>query len=289
MDAQTTTLPTADPATAAASSAATTLDSFGLQLQDLPIGSLVPAGILLLLGLLLLVCGKHLLRPVLVITIVLAGALLGVPLLGALMPDTHGLVLTLLGGLAGALVAAVAWRLFLGAALGVTLAFFCALLALLGTDAGLIDARSGSDAPPAAVSLADVADRDRLIERSPGPVRPLVAWADAKWHAESPQVQVLLKAAAFGGAFIGLVLGAWLSQGAAAFLTSLVGALFALFGGMPFLLRMLDRADDPIRPVAWLLLWIAFAGGGWLYQSWRSESEAARADGGAPESAAENG
>lgn len=279
MDAQTTTLPTA----------ATTLDSFGHQLQDLPIASLVPAGILLLLGLLLLVCGKHLLRPVLVVTIVLAGALLGVPLLGALMPETHGLVLTLLGGLAGAVIAAVAWRLFLGAALGVTLAFFCALLALLGTDAGLIDARSTGDAPPAAVSLSDIADRDRLIERSPAPVRPLVAWAEAKWHAESPQVQVLLKAAAFGGAFIGLVLGAWLSQGAAAFLTSLVGALFTLFGGMPFLLRALDRADEPVRPAAWLLLWLALAGGGWLYQSWRGEPETARADGDAPESAAENG
>ena len=170
-----------------------------------------------------------------------------------------------------------------------TLAFFCALLALLGTDAGLIDARSGTDAPPAAVTLADIADRDRLVERSPAPVRPLVAWADAKWHAESEQVQVLLKAAALGGAFIGLVLGAWLSQGAAAFLTSLVGSLFTLFGGMPFLLRALDRADDPIRPGAWLLLWLALAGAGWLYQSWRSESVAARADGGAGESAAENG
>ena len=86
MDAQTTTLP----------SAATTLDSFSLQLQDLPVASLVPAGILLLLGLLLLICGKHLLRPVLVIAIVLAGALLGVPLLGSIMPETHGLLLTLL-------------------------------------------------------------------------------------------------------------------------------------------------------------------------------------------------
>lgn len=279
MDAQTTTVP----------SATATLDAFSLQLQDLPLGSLVPAGILLLLGLLLLVCGKHLLRPVLVIAIVLTSAMLGVPLLGGLMPETHGLVLTLLGGFAGAVIAAVAWRLFLGAALGVTLAFFCALLALLGTDAGLIDARSSADAPPAVVTLSEVADRQRLIERSPEPVRPLVAWAEAKWHAESPQVQVLLKAAAFGGAFIGLVLGAWLSQGASAFLTSLVGALFALLGGMPFLLRALERADEPVRPVAWLLLWMALAGAGWLLQSSRGgadRKDPARESG---EAAAENG
>jgi hypothetical protein len=279
MDAQTTT----------ASSATATLDAFSLQLQDLPVTSLLPAGILLLLGLLLLVCGKHLLRPVLVVAIVLAGAMLGVPLLGGLLPDSHGLVLTLLGGLAGALLAAVAWRLFLGAALGVTLAFFCALLALFGADAGLIDARSAADAPPSSITLSEVADRQRLIERSPEPVRPLVAWAEAKWHAESPQVQVLLKAAAFGGAFIGLVLGAWLSQGASAFLTSLVGALFALLGGMPFLLRALERADEPVRPIAWLLLWAALAGAGWLLQSWRAASEPNDAARGARESAAENG
>jgi hypothetical protein len=58
---------------------------------------------------------------------------------------------------------------------------------------------------------------------------------------------------------------------------------------MPFLVRALDRADDPIRPAAWLLLWLALAGAGWLYQSWRSESVAARGDGGTSESAAENG
>ena len=277
MDAQTTTVP----------SATATLDAFSLQLQDLPLGSLAPAGVLLLLGILLLVCGRHLLRPVLVVAIVLAGAMLGVPVLGGLMPDTHGLVLTLLGGLAGAVIAAIAWRLFLGAALGVTLASLCALVALLGVDAGFIDARSAADAPPAAVTLSDIADRDRVIERSPEPVRPLVAWADAKWHAESPQVQVLLKAAAIGAAFVGLVLGAWLPQGSAAFLTSLVGSLFALLGGMPFLLRALERGDEPVRPVAWLLLWGALAGAGWLLQSWRGTPEptAARES----ESAAENG
>lgn len=279
MDAQATPTPSANA----------TIDAFSLQLQDLPLASLVPAGILLLLGLLLLVSGKHLLRPVLVIAIVLAGAMLGVPILGGLMPEAHGLVLTLLGALVGAVIAAVAWRLFLGAALGVTLAFFCALVALLGTDAGMIDARSAADAPPASVTLSEYADRERLVERSPETIRPLVAWANMKWHAESDQVQVLLKAAAFGGAFVGLVLGAWLPQGASAFLTSLLGSLFALLGGMPFLLRALERADEPLRPVAWLLLWLALAGGGWLFQSWRGEPGAEKRASRPGESAAESG
>ena len=133
------------------------------------------------------------------------------------------------------------------------------------------------------------ADRERLLERSPAPIRPLVAWADVKWHAEPPQVQVLLKAAAAGGAFIGLVLGAWLPHGAAAFLTSLVGALFALVGGMQFLLRAIERGDEPVRPFAWLLLWLALSGAGWIFQSWRSESAARRQSACAPESGVENG
>ena len=288
MDAQATTTPTTLPADAAPSAGAT-LDSLSLQLQDLPLTSLAPAGVLFVLGFVLLIFGRHLLRPVLVTAIVLAGAMLGAPILGWFLPEAHGLALTLLGGLAGALVAAIAWRLFLGAALGVILAFCCALLALLGVNAGFIDARGLDAQPQAAVSLADVADRERLLERSPAPISTLVAWADAKWHAEPPQVQVLLKAAAAGGAFIGLVLGAWLPHGAAAFLTSLVGALFALVGGMPFLLRAIERGDEPVRPFAWLLLWLALSGAGWIFQSWRSEAAARRQSACAPESGVENG
>lgn len=279
MDAQASNLP----------AAVATLDSLVIELRDLPLTSLVPAGMLFLLGLLLLVAGKHLLRPVLAIAIVLASAMLGVPLLGPLLPNTHGLVLTLLGGILGAIIAAVAWRLFLGAALGVTLAFFCALLALLGANAGLIDARSPVDAPPAAITLAEIADRERLIARSPEPVQPLVAWASAAWHAESRQVQVLLKAAAFGGAFVGLVLGTWLSQGASALLTSLVGAQFALVGAMPFVLRALDRGNDSVPTMAWLCLWLSLAGAGWLYQSWRGASAIEPPAGDSAESRAENG
>jgi hypothetical protein len=279
MDAQASNLP----------AAVATLDSLVIELRDLPLTSLVPAGMLFLLGLLLLIAGKHLLRPVLAVAIVLASAMLGVPLLGPLFPNTHGLVVTLLGGILGAIVAAVAWRLFLGAALGVTLAFFCALLALLGANAGFIDARSVADAPPEAITLAEVADREQLIARSPELVKPLVSWASATWHAESRQVQVLLKAAALGGAFIGLVLGTWLSQGASALLTSLVGAQFALVGAMPFVLRALDRANDSVPPMAWMCLWLSLAGAGWLYQSWRGESANDRSAVDSAESRAENG
>jgi len=278
MDAQASNLP----------AAVATLDSLVIELRDLPLTSLVPAGMLFLLGMLLLIAGRHLLRPVLAVAIVLASAMLGVPLLGPLFPNTHGLVLTLLGGILGAIVAAVAWRLFLGAALGVTLAFFCALLALLGANAGFIDARGVADAPPEAITLAEVADREQLVARSPELVKPLVSWASATWHAESRQVQVLLKAAALGGAFIGLILGTWLSQGAAALLTSLVGAQFTLVGAMPFVLRALDRGNESIPPIAWLFLWLAIAGAGWIYQSGRFGQAAYTSDDGSDDASADS-
>lgn len=245
-----------------------TLDSLARELQNLPVASLAPALLLLLGGLVLLFAGKHFLRPVLSIALILGGALLGPPVLGPLFAtDLGSVVLTLLGAVAGLLVAAVAWRLVLGAATGVVAAFACAIAAMLAVDAGLVDARSPTDAPPAEVRLDEVAEREAFIDRSPALVRPLVAWCDARWHREAPQVRTFVGAAAAGGALIGLVLGAWLAQSSAAFLTSLVGAMFTLVGGMPLVARAVDRAAEPIAPIGWLLLWLALAGAGWLVQS----------------------
>ncbi|MFZ9880982.1 MAG: hypothetical protein ACO3QC_06230, partial [Phycisphaerales bacterium] len=196
-----------------------TLESLAVQIQQLPVASLAPALVLFLGGTLLFVAGRVLLKPVLVVTIVLASALLAVPVLGPLLPSMNGLMLTVLGTACGVLLAAIAWRVVLGAATGAIAAFLCAIVAAMGVEAGLIDARLPSDAPPAEVSLADVAAREATIERTPGIVRPLAKWADARWHAEPAQGRTLFRAAAAGGGFIGFVLGVWLPQSAAALLT----------------------------------------------------------------------
>jgi hypothetical protein len=252
-----------------------TLGSLAREFQNLPIASLAPAAVLLLAGLLLLVAGKHILRPVLVVTTVLLAALVGTPVLTQFFPRLEGPLLVLVAAAAGLVLVAITWRLMLGAATGVVTAFACACLALAGVHAGFIDARSPSDAPSDAITLEEFAEREALVERAPGHIRPLVAWADARWHDEPKQVRTLLGAAAAGGAFIGLVLGTWLPQSSAAFLTSLVGGLFVLIGGMPFLARVVDRAAEPMPPLAWLALWAALALGGWLLQSSRGESDAA--------------
>jgi hypothetical protein len=257
---------------------ADTIGSLAREFQSLPIASLAPAAVLLLAGLLLLVAGKHILRPVLVVTTVLLAALVGTPILTQFFPRLEGPLLVLVAAAIGLVLVAITWRLMLGAATGVVTAFACASLALAGVHAGFIDARSASDAPSDAITLEEFAEREALVERAPAHIRPLVAWADARWHEEPKQVRTLLRAAAAGGAFVGLVLGTWLPQSSAAFLTSLVGGLFVLIGGMPFLARVVDRAAEPMPPIAWLALWAALALGGWLLQSSRNTASDGSAD-----------
>ena len=260
-------------------SASETLDSLAQQFQQLPVASLAPALVLVLGGALLLIAGRHFLRPVLVVMTVLFGAMLGPSILGGVLPRFGSVFLAFLGGLSGLIFVAIAWRLVLGAATGVIAAFACALLAMLAVDAGLIDARSPVDArtpvdarspvdtPPALAVDAHAV----IIDRAPAIVHPLVHWADARWFAEAPQVRTLLGAAAMGGGFIGFVLGAWLTASSAALLTSMAGSIFMLVGAMPFLARYSDRAAQGVHPVGWLLLWLALSIAGWLFQTWRGD------------------
>lgn len=255
------------------SAARETLESLAVELQSLPIASLAPALVLALAGIVLLLAGRRLLRPVLVVTSIVFGALLGAPLLGGLAPRIGTLGLTLVGGVLGLLLVAVAWRLMYGVALGLVLAFVAALVALIGVDAGLVDARrptSGSEAALAAPGVdraeARAAESSGLLDRTPETVRPLVAWAESRWSGEPAQVRSLLTAAAASGGFVGLVVGSLLPQSAAALLTSVVGGLFALLGGLPLLSRLLGTQDHALPPIAWLGAWLALALVGWLVQ-----------------------
>lgn len=266
------------PAVLAQSTATETLDSLAREFQQLPIGSLAPAAILLLGGLLLLIVGRHVLRPVLVVTAVLVCAILAPTILGGLFPRVPGLVLTIAGGLLGVCVMALAWRLVLGTATGVIAGFVCAVLAMLAVDAGLVDARSPVDATAPSASGDERHAHSEMVARTPELIQPLVAWADARWVAEPTQVRTLLTAAAAGGGFIGLVLGAWMPHSAAALLTSLVGSIFTLVGAVPLLAKYSDRIARGPHPVGWLLVWIALALAGWLFQT----SRAARSKGEAP-------
>ena len=276
---QTTDIPMAGatPPTATA-----TLDALAREFQGLPVASLAPAIVLVLSGLLLLIAGRHLLRPVMVVTTILFGAMLGPSILGGIFPRLGAVPLAFVGGLAGLVFVAIAWRLVLGAATGVVAAFACAVVVMLAVDAGLIDARSARDPEPGSLSAADAEVHRAIVDRAPRLIHPLVDWADRRWLAEPPQVRTLLGAAAAGGGFVGLVLGAWLTNASSALLTSMVGSIFALVGALPFLARYFDAVATGPRPVGWLLLWLALALAGWLFQSWRADALAAGRDEPAP-------
>lgn len=279
----------------------TSVESLADRLASLPLPSLAPAMVLLLGGLLLLLAGRHLLRPVLVVTTIVAGAMLGAPLFGSLAPGLGRLGLTAVGAVLGLIVVAATWRLMYGAAAGVVFGCAASIVALLAMDAGWIDARVATGSTHAANAqrergvpmvesgeiAGDVAStptvesieardatRRALLERTPSFLRPLIDWADARWHAEPAQARTLLLAAASGGTFIGLVVGSWLPHTFAAALTSLVGAIFTLVGAAPLLARVTERYAMPDRPLGWLLLWAALALLGWLLQTWRGDPDA---------------
>lgn len=250
-------------------SATDTLDSLAREFQHLPIASLAPALVLLLGGLLLLIAGRHFLRPVLVVTAVLVCAMLAPSLLGGVFPSINGSVLAVLGGLFGLAAMALAWRLVLGAATGLIAAFACAVIAMMAVDAGWIDARAPGDTLAPGPTQAEVEAHNALVAHSPELIHPLVGWADSRWLAEPKQVRTLLRAAAAGGGFIGLILGAWMPQSAAALLTSLAGSILTLVGAVPFVARYSDRVASGPHPIGWLLLWLAIALAGWLFQTSR--------------------
>ena len=250
-----------------------TLESLAIELQSLPIASLAPAFVLVLAGVVLLLVGRRVLRPVLVVTSILFGAAFGAPLLGGLLRRVGTLGLTLLGGILGLLAVAIAWRLMYGAALGIVVAFFVSVVVLIGVDAGVVDARRPASGPEAAPSAAAVEgagmhspDRPAFLDRTPAFVRPLAAWAASRWSSEPPQVRSLLTATAAAGGFVGLVVGSLLPQSAAALLTSIVGGLFTLLGGLPLLARAFDAHDRALPPIAWLGAWMALALAGWIVQ-----------------------
>ncbi|MDI9403966.1 MAG: hypothetical protein QM516_08840 [Limnohabitans sp.] len=274
------------------------LGSLADRFASLPLPSLAPAMVLLLGGLLLLLAGRHLLRPVLVVTTIVTGAVLGAPILGSLAPGLGRLGWTVVGALLGLVVVAATWRLMYGAAAAVVFGCAASIVALLAIDAGWIDARVTTGSANAATHeehssvlgqpVRGQSGRDQnelpfrhddqaraaLLERTPVFLQPLVDWADARWHAEPKQSRTFLAAAAAGGGFIGLILGSWLPNTFAAALTSLVGSIFTLVGAAPLLARVTERFSMPERPLGWLLLWASLALAGWLLQTWRGDPDA---------------
>ncbi len=260
-----------------------TLHEAARQLQALPWFDLAPAGILALIGLVLLFYGQKLLKPSLVCAAIVLGAWIAGPLVGMLSPPVAAKLPSILwpviGGIAGLIFIALSWRLLLACSFGVVLAAVLVIGSRALVEAGFIDAAHGaetSEVQPTndgALPLDQFAEAasqlDRVgpaLERVHSTVRPLIAWVAARWQAEPPQMRTLFLANAAAGFFMGALLGLLLAKDIAALLTAILGALLLLVGGIPLLARESDALAEPLHPLAWLGSWAAIAAIGFFAQ-----------------------
>lgn len=117
----------------------TSLVDFAEWVRSLPIESFAPVGILLACGLVLLVAGQKLLKPVLVFAAVFTGAIVAVRLAQATNAASSPLLWAAGGAVVGFLAILLSYRLALGVAMGAIGAVAAVLIATAAAEMGLID------------------------------------------------------------------------------------------------------------------------------------------------------
>jgi len=271
------------------------LAEFAEWLRDLPLGSLGPPGLLAALGILLLLAGGRLFRPALGIAAIFLGVTLAVGYARVSGATLSPLVAAGLGAIGGAVVAMLGYRLLLAAAGGTLGIALAAILASAAIEAGFVATAEGEAAraaPPVAADATDGTDAPRpspaasLVERAIEDT--LAPWIDRygpdashrlglvrgefdeRWRRLAGPERTFFLASVASGAFVGLLLGLAHPGGTARAVTSLLGALFLLGGGVPLLVRFLSsdtvRAGPEATPLRWLAAWAAIAALGWLFQ-----------------------
>lgn len=107
--------------------------------QSLPLESLAPVGVLFIAGMLLLLFGQRLLKPVLVIASVFAGVVIAVRIGNAMQSGLSPLLWSAFGAIAGVLFVSLSYRVVLGVAVGSIGAVVAMLLATTAAELGWID------------------------------------------------------------------------------------------------------------------------------------------------------
>ena len=260
-----------------------TLHEAALRLQELPLLDLAPAGLLAIVGLLLLFYGQKLLKPSLVCAAIIIGAWVAGPFVGMLSPPiaskVPSLLWPILGGIAGLVLIALSWRLLVALTFGIVLAAVFVVGSRALVEAGFIDAQASPSAALVAEDASSTLLSDALVksaakldgvgpavERVHTAVRPLILWINARWEAEPPQMRTLFLATSATGMFMGVLLGLFLAKDIAALLTAVVGALFLLVGGLPLAERYSTSFAEPMHPFTWMLVWAVLAAIGFFAQ-----------------------
>lgn len=264
-------------------------------MRSLPFSSLAPPGLLLVIGLATLLFGARLLRPTLALAAILVGVTLAVGFARVQGSTLSPLWWAAFGAIGGVVAATLGYRLLLAggsAAIGVALG---AILASSAIEAGIVATPDGNARRESAGEFTSFAAHEEsdAIESSPPPVpdallAALAPWIDryagelggafgaaggklrTRWARLVGPERTFFLATVAAGAFIGLVLGLANPNGSARVVTSLLGGLFLLAGGVPLLVRSLEsetvRAGPAATPLRWLLAWLAIAFLGWLFQ-----------------------
>jgi hypothetical protein len=263
-------------------------------MRSLPLPSLAPPGLLLVIGLATLLFGARLLRPTLALGAIFLGVTLAVGWSRVLGSTMSPLWWALFGAIGGVIAATLGYRLLLSAgsaAIGLTLA---SLVASAAIEAGIVagpapEARAETSA--ASTSAAGTEGARPEVDPPPlpeGVIASLGPWFDryagdlggafaaagdelrSRWSRLVGPERTFFLATLAAGAFIGLLLGLMNPNGTARVVTSLLGGLFLLAGGVPLLVRSLEsetvRAGPAATPLRWLAAWLAIAFLGWLFQ-----------------------
>ncbi|MSR42117.1 MAG: hypothetical protein EXS10_09510 [Phycisphaerales bacterium] len=269
-----------------------TLNEAAAQLQALPLLDLAPAGLLAIVGLLLLFYGQKLLKPSLVCAAIIVGAWIAGPLVGMFSPPIAAklpsLLWPLIGAVAGLVFIALSWRLLLAISFGIVLAAALAIGSRALVETGFIDAAPSASSVIVEPSEDSALPLDNLalsasklqgvgpaLERVHSTVRPFIGWVSARWEAEPPQMRTLFVASSATGLFMGILLGLLLAKDISALLTAIMGALFLLIGGIPLGAREFPALAEPLHPMTWLIAWAAIAAVGFFAQLMMRKSKPA--------------
>lgn len=261
-------------------------------MRSLPLSSLAPPGILLVVGLATLLFGARLLRPTLALAAIFLGVTIAVAWARVAGSTLSPIWWAAFGAIGGVVAATLGYRLLLAggsAAIGLVLSAIAASAAI---EAGIVATHDGAarrETPPAAIAFDEPASEppaasvpaDAIaaafgpwIDRYAGELRATLGAArgelDSRWNRLAGPERTFFLASVAAGAFIGLVLGLMNPNGTARVVTSLLGALFLLAGGVPLLVRSLEsetvRAGPAATPLRWLAAWLAIAFLGWVFQ-----------------------
>ncbi|MHC4991736.1 MAG: hypothetical protein ACYTGC_12225 [Planctomycetota bacterium] len=252
-------------------------------ISDLPLGSWIPIGVLLLIGGVLWAAGRHLLRVAFAAIGFLIGSLVGW-LVGEAIDFAVPLwTMSLIGGLFGAVVAGLAYRAAVATGLGLVLAV-AAPMAVLSSAGGVTEEQEqAADEAVAAVRdelddwLEDMQGDDETTVQENWQehllqARSLAAvvkeHAAETWRQVPPEVGNRLIAGTIVGGLLGFVLGTLASTFSATMVTAFGGALAMLVGGWASASRLGfgDAGWIPTSTQAWLTVWMVLSVIGLLIQ-----------------------